>query len=250
MGIAVSWYSSDGALVDLVPSRGGGQKRATVREAREHKLVPRFSTVAEYKSSYYLTEWRVNTAIETALANPDKSLDEIKEILQDGGDTSKNKGSEIHRSLELYFTENRSVLYPQLCESINEGVVLQFDAVLPEKRIITKWFGGTADLVGLKHGTFSVGDFKTTKNLDKIRGPYDKWLIQLAAYSWGLRVSGELKSPNTANFIIAIDQNTLDWKRFDIDDDDIKRAEKEWVAMLYAWHVSNKLNPEGLKEYL
>lgn len=246
------FYSNQGNVVETVPlSKGEGQRKATIRDARSMGLVPRFSSVINYKSSYALENWKLETAIEVALQNPTLGKEGVLELLSGDRDVSMNRGTEIHRSIEHYLKNGRSMLYQELCESIQEGVMSQFDSVISEAKIITPWFGGTADLIGLKHGTFSVLDFKTTGNIDKVKAPYDKWILQLSAYAWGIKTSGMVKGLNAVNSIVVIDQNTLQWKRLNVSEQDIKDATQEWVAILYAWHKANKLSdPSPLKDYL
>lgn len=243
------FYSREG-LVTSVPRKGGGERKPTIKDARAQNLVPRFSSVIKYKSSFALERWQVETAIDLALANPTLNRDEILELADGDRDVTMSKGIEIHRSLEEFFQNGGSMFHGSLGEEIG-AYMLRYDSLYPELQIVNDWFGGRADLVALKKGTYSVIDFKTTGDIDKIKAPYDKWILQVCAYAWGIKTEGLIEGENLDNAIVVIDQSTLRWKVLTITQETIETATKEFVAILYAWHIANKLkNPEGLKIYL
>lgn len=241
------WYTNSGMVVETVPKKtGDGVRKATVKDAREYGWVPRYSTVANYRANHVITEWRVETAIKLAQAQPGLSYDELVQLLDDESDKRMNKGAEIHKTLERHFKNQETLMYQPVIDFV-ENYLKPWSGRIVELPVITKWFGGTPDIVALSPTGNSIIDFKTTADINKIKNPYDSWIMQVAAYEFALEQNTAVKGKLSDHQIIVIDQNTLECKVLPIKTDD---AKQEFVALLYTWCIAQKMPVYNLKEYL
>jgi len=143
-----------------------------------------------------LNRWLIDQHIMAALTIPKEEAwndhELISKVRQDANEQSKQareKGSEVHDSLERYFSNDPStydlVEYSDIFHAINGVLLGEFggrDWIAERSFSSPPGYGGKCDL----HCPIAIIDFKTTeKPLDGIKC-YDEHLMQGAAYKHGL----------------------------------------------------------------
>lgn len=198
------WYRQDGKTEYTIIGANGNERATTLRDARKHNYVPSVTTILQVCAKPQLEIWKQNQILEACInyapprqvhgnieypewANDVKKWKAIiLEQSQKVGKESARLGSEIHDSLENYFTgkqaNNQEFVAPVIERLLQEIGVQHW---VPEKAFgHSLGFGGKVDV----HASGYIIDFKTkteSANFDKDLG-YDEHLMQLAAYRLGL----------------------------------------------------------------
>lgn len=234
------FYDKYGELVGSVKKKSGvGEKSPTVADARELGLLPRYSSVAQYKNSYFLTEWRIEQAIKKTCEIGGLSLDlldSIKGELKDEGKTVMGIGTDIHEAIELTLLKKPNGSFSEIVSEVEKFVGENFDDYQTERKVITDWFGGRCDFVGFKDKVGTVIDFKTVMKFDG-KTVSDSYILQLGAYTFGLRQLGFDIQHGGIFIIEQAEPHRV--KYMPVKPRDIEKAIDEFIAILLAWRISN-----------
>tara|TARA_B100000519_G_C14215070_1_gene424528 strand:- start:280 stop:1059 length:780 start_codon:yes stop_codon:yes gene_type:complete len=186
------WYTVDGR-----PAYG-----KTLRDARKEVLLPSPSSINSMLSAPGLELWKQQQILEAALTMPEEERakygDDIEAlanaIIEDSKAATKkaaDRGTDVHHGAEAMlnneYWDKEDPTLVKVNEWIQANVVSKrwTEEILINKEL---GYGGRADalLEHQEHGLVLV-DFKTQKcrKLKKGFRPtyYDKWILQLAAYS-------------------------------------------------------------------
>jgi hypothetical protein len=191
------WYcAKTGKPRYTIIGKNGKERNTTLRDAREHDLVPSVTTVLAQISKPGLTTWLNQQLLLAALTLPrienESEQDWIDRIMVDSKSASKEasqRGTDIHAVIEQFYRSDVYLPeYPIYVHKTNEALVNAFG---PQKWIAEESFahasgyGGKVDLYA-KSGF--IVDIKTTeKDLNDIK-PYHEHLMQLSAYRNGLNL--------------------------------------------------------------
>lgn len=155
------------------------------------KSLTGVTTILNTKSKPYLIDWAANEAYKDAVG---KSVEELKQILKDKKYAHKTKGKDATDVGQLAHNWIDSWLAIQTIERV-EGVQHITDrfvkwatdnnvkfiagdtSVLSEKY----WYAGSFDFVCEIEGKVYLGDFKTSKQIDR------EYFVQCAAYRHALK---------------------------------------------------------------
>jgi len=208
------WYDTNGAPQYEVKKKDGGMRATTLRDARKHGWVPSVTSVMDIVGKPGLEVWKVNKAIESALAvtrmvtetNEELSKRILAHSKQESEQAAK-RGVHIHGELEEFFS-NDCVHYERYTDigKICEATKAALDANCGEQTWVSEHsfchkelgYGGKIDL----YSDEWVVDFKTKDSIeDKKQLAFDSMAHQLVGYSRGLNG----KSRRVANVFISAD---------------------------------------------
>ena len=163
-------------------------------------------------------------------------------------------GTAIHTAVEGYIKEKKApeispLALPEVRDSINNAFIgfksfwdtynalHKIDKVFIEHRIITPYFGGTADLIVMeKDGTTTLYDFKSSNHLK-----YNHF-VQVAAYKYGLECFTNPPMKIDKIGILLLDKNQPNCQEYVLDlSVDINRQYIDdcircFISMLYAYY--------------
>lgn len=190
------WYQPDGTPAYTCIGKNGKERATTVKDAREHGLLPSVTSIIRAAASPALERWKADQLLMAGLTLPrlpdetEKSW--ISRVWQDSAEQGKKAaehGSRIHGAIEGHF------LGKQPDEDMWDYVKGATDVIKKafdqqdwstEKSFAHKGlgFGGKVDL----HCNVAVLDFKG-KDGDLVDvACYDEHYMQCAAYAVGLKV--------------------------------------------------------------
>lgn len=189
------WYHRDGSPAYEVEASKGGMRATTLRDARKMDLVPSVTTIIRTASKPGLEIWKQTQLVHSALTLPrlpDEPEDAFaKRVVQDAQEQARKareKGSEIHASIEHYFkggnvpSEHKPVI--QAIEITFSDLGLKGPWSAERSFACPLGYGGKLDL----HNDQAVIDFKTKENWeDENKLGYEEHAMQLAAYARGVR---------------------------------------------------------------
>ena len=192
------WYKPDGTPAYQIPDAKGNFRNVTLRDARKHKLLPGFSTIAQMEHKPALERWKVNQAILACLTLPPipgEPLAEFKrraeEDMQAQAEQARERGVQLHAALEAYYLHGHDALPTDHREYV-KPVVDWLEANVPTASwVAEKSFGNTTFGFGSKVDLYSPGvavvdfKFKDFSDPKKIEG-YPEHEMQLHAYAYGL----------------------------------------------------------------
>jgi hypothetical protein len=192
------WYARNGSCVYEIRGANGKWRPVTLRDARKLKLCPGFSSIARMEAKPGLENWKIDQALMAALTLPrieGETLEQFKARAKLDAEAqaiqARDRGTEIHRALEWYFTHG-------LLLEGHEDYVLPVVSLLadmfpdmdwnPEHSFCHPWgYGGKCDLLGDEVIIdFKCKDFDDPKT---VRG-YDEHEMQLHAYAHGFGIPG------------------------------------------------------------
>lgn len=191
------WYSFTAEPCYEVPKKdGSGMRKATLADARKNNWLPSVTTILRVLEKPALTQWKIEQAALAVLTSPRKEgegidafvyrvLHEDKEQDQES-QIARDKGTEIHKAFEDYFSGQAQLIEPGLLEWIQPAInaILAFgERASSEMILVGDGYAGKTDLVQDCEACWRMWDIKSTKNLpDPIKGAYPEHKLQLAGY--------------------------------------------------------------------
>lgn len=237
------WYTRAGDPAYRIVGKNGKERNTTLRDAREHDLVPSVTTIIRMMSNPGLEQWKQEQMMLACLTIPrienEPEKDFLARVVADSRQQSKaaaERGERIHGALECAFRGEpfnlddspyvdgvRDALY-DLCGHQEWHSERSFASPMG--------YAGKVDL----HSRHWVIDFKTKEfSADKEASDlaYDEHVMQLSAYAEGLDV------PNAANVFVSVsDPGLVKVKVWTADE--MERGWEMFYACLQLWKLKNR----------
>ena len=188
--MAGHWYKTDGTPMYTIIGKNGKERDTTLRDAREHNLVPSVTTILRVAAAPGLDLWKQQQVLKAAVTVPRRDLESeedwfsrIMTISKSTSAEAADRGTAMHNAIEDYFNKKPGD-YPDYVLNTYFAVVKEFgnQKWISEKSFAVDGFGGKVDLCCED----IIIDFKTKEVVDDKTAAYDEQLMQLAAYSQGL----------------------------------------------------------------
>jgi len=236
------WYLPDGSPAYRIVGKNGKERNTTVKDAREHGLLPSVTTIIGCASKGEgLQRWLQEQAILAALTLPrlegESEEDWLSRVVADSKETAKQaaeRGTQIHGVIEAFYEGIYIPELPPYVRAVENAINEHFGSQLwiSEKSFAYGGFGGKCDLVA-KSGF--VVDFKTTeKDLDKLDYYFDHQM-QLAAYRQGFEM------PKARCAIVYVNALQNKAKLVEIPEDDLRIGWECFTHLLAFYRAKNKL---------
>ncbi len=235
------WYLPDGSPAYRIIGKNGKERNSTVKDAREHGLLPSVTTIIGCASKPALDVWKQQQAILSALTLPrlegESEEDWLSRVVSDSKETAKSaaeRGTQIHGVIEAFYEGIYIPELPPYVRAVENAINEHFGSQLwiSEKSFAYGGFGGKCDLVA-KSGF--VVDFKTTeKDLDKLDYFFDHQM-QLSAYRQGFEM------PKARCAIVYVNALQNKAKLVEIPEDDLRIGWECFTHLLAFYRAKNKL---------
>jgi hypothetical protein len=235
------WYLPDGSPAYRIVGKNGKERNSTVKDAREHGLLPSVTTIIGCASKPALDVWKQQQAILSALTLPrlegESEEDWLSRVVADSKETAKQaaeRGTQIHGVIEAFYEGIYIPELPPYVRAVENAINEHFGSQLwiSEKSFAYGGFGGKCDLVA-KSGF--VVDFKTTeKDLDKLDYFFDHQM-QLSAYRMGFEM------PKARCAIVYVNALQNKAKLIEIPEDDLRIGWECFTHLLAYYRAKNKL---------
>jgi len=236
------WYLPDGSPAYRIVGKNGKERNSTVKDAREHGLLPSVTTIIGCASKGEgLQRWLQEQAILAALTLPrlegESEEDWLSRVVADSKETAKQaaeRGTQIHGVIEAFYEGIYIPELPPYVRAVENAINEHFGSQLwiSEKSFAYGGFGGKCDLVA-KSGF--VVDFKTTeKDLDKLDYFFDHQM-QLSAYRMGFEM------PKARCAIVYVNALQNKAKLVEIPEDDLRIGWECFTHLLAFYRAKNKL---------
>ena len=235
------WYLPDGSPAYRIVGKNGKERNSTVKDAREHGLLPSVTTIIGCASKPALDVWKQQQAILSALTLPrlegESEEDWLSRVVADSKETAKSaaeRGTQIHGVIEAFYEGIYIPELPPYVRAVENAINEHFGSQLwiSEKSFAYGGFGGKCDLVA-KSGF--VVDFKTTeKDLDKLDYFFDHQM-QLSAYRQGFEM------PKARCAIVYVNALQNKAKLVEIPEDDLRIGWECFTHLLAFYRAKNKL---------
>jgi len=235
------WYLPDGSPAYRIIGKNGKERNSTVKDAREHGLLPSVTTIIGCASKPALDVWKQQQAILSALTLPrlegESEEDWLSRVVADSKETAKQaaeRGTQIHGVIEAFYEGIYIPELPPYVRAVENAINEHFGSQLwiSEKSFAYGGFGGKCDLVA-KSGF--VVDFKTTeKDLDKLDYFFDHQM-QLSAYRQGFEM------PKARCAIVYVNALQNKAKLVEIPEDDLRIGWECFTHLLAFYRAKNKL---------
>jgi len=235
------WYLPDGSPAYRIVGKNGKERNSTVKDAREHGLLPSVTTIIGCASKPALDVWKQQQAILSALTLPrlegESEEDWLSRVVADSKETAKQaaeRGTQIHGVIEAFYEGIYIPELPPYVRAVENAINEHFGSQLwiSEKSFAYGGFGGKCDLVA-KSGF--VIDFKTTeKDLDKLDYFFDHQM-QLSAYRMGFEM------PKARCAIVYVNALQNKAKLVEIPEDDLRIGWECFTHLLAFYRAKNKL---------
>lgn len=235
------WYLPDGSPAYRIIGKNGKERNSTVKDAREHGLLPSVTTIIGCAAKPALDVWKQQQAILAALTLPriegESEEDWLSRVVSDSKETAKQaaeRGTQIHGVIEAFYEGIYIPELPPYVRAVESAINEHFGQQLwiSEKSFAYGGFGGKCDLVA-KSGF--VVDFKTTeKDLDKLDYFFDHQM-QLAAYRQGFEM------PKARCAIVYVNALQNKAKLVEIPEDDLRIGWECFTHLLAFYRAKNKL---------
>ena len=237
------WYDRSGNPAYTVIGKNGKERNTTLRDAREHDLVPSVTTILKVAASPGLERWKQEQVLMAALTLPrqegETESDWMTRIMEDSKETGRkaaDRGTEIHAAIEMHY-RGRQVdpEFLPYVEGFKRAINAHFNdwEWVSEKSFCnTLGYGGKVDM----HTTGIVVDIKTKEfgPDDEIKG-YDEHRMQLAAYRMGL----SMPTARCANVFVSRSHpglvHVLEW-----DQEELDQAWQMFAMLLRFWQIKNR----------
>ena len=240
------WYSKDGDPRYTIVGKNGKLRNTTLRDAREHDLVPSVTTILGVAAKPALTNWLQEQVLLAALTLPrvpeESESEYIKRIMEDSktqGRDAADRGTDIHAAIQSFYEGKKESKFPHHVDSCTKAVGLHFgdQQWICERSFAHELgFGGKCDMHAVDgSGNGIVMDIKT-KDFDDITKvkPYDEHMMQLAAYRVGLGY------PKATCANVFVSRNNPDLAVvYEWSEDDIQRGWLMFCALLNFWQLKN-----------
>ena len=235
------WYLPDGSPAYRIIGKNGKERNSTVKDAREHGLLPSVTTIIGCASKPALDVWKQQQAILSALTLPrlegESEEDWLSRVVSDSKETAKQaaeRGTQIHGVIEAFYEGIYIPELPPYVRAVESAINEHFGSQLwiSEKSFAYGGFGGKCDLVA-KSGF--VVDFKTTeKDLDKLDYYFDHQM-QLSAYRQGFDM------PTARCAIVYVNALQNKAKLIEIPEDDLRIGWECFTHLLAFYRAKTKL---------
>ena len=235
------WYLPNGSPAYRIVGKNGKERNSTVKDAREHGLLPSVTTIIGCASKPALDVWKQQQAILSALTLPrlegESEEDWLSRVVADSKETAKQaaeRGTQIHGVIEAFYEGIYIPELPPYVRAVETAINEHFGSQLwvSEKSFAYGGFGGKCDLVA-KSGF--VVDFKTTeKDLDKLDYFFDHQM-QLSAYRQGFEM------PKARCAIVYVNALQNKAKLVEIPEDDLRIGWECFTHLLAFYRAKNKL---------
>jgi len=235
------WYLPNGSPAYRIVGKNGKERNSTVKDAREHGLLPSVTTIIGCASKPALDVWKQQQAILSALTLPrlegESEEDWLSRVVADSKETAKQaaeRGTQIHGVIEAFYEGIYIPELPPYVRAVESAINEHFGSQLwiSEKSFAYGGFGGKCDLVA-KSGF--VVDFKTTeKDLDKLDYFFDHQM-QLSAYRMGFEM------PKARCAIVYVNALQNKAKLVEIPEDDLRIGWECFTHLLAFYRAKNKL---------
>jgi len=236
--MAGHWYKADGSPMYTIIGKNGKERDTTLRDAREHNLVPSVTTIMRIAAAPGLDMWKQQQVLKAAVSVPrldgEPEEDWFSRIMKVSKETSAeaaDRGTSMHNVIEDYFNKKPGD-YPDYASAVYFAVAKEFGNQnwVCEKSFAVDGFGGKVDL----HCEDIIIDFKTKEVVDDKTAAYDEQLMQLAAYSRGLGMPDAL----CANVYVDLAGNV---KIITHDPQDIEKAWQMFTHLLAFYRIKNAI---------
>jgi hypothetical protein len=240
------WYLPDGSPAYRIVGKNGKERNSTVKDAREHGLLPSVTTIIGCASKPALDVWKQQQAILSALTLPrlegESEEDWLSRVVSDSKETAKQaaeRGTQIHGVIEAFYEGIYLPELPPYVRAVETAINEHFGSNLwmAEKSFAYGGFGGKCDLISKSHQKSDgfVIDFKTTeKDLDKLDYFFDHQM-QLSAYRMGFEM------PKARCAIVYVNALQNKAKLVEIPDDDLRIGWECFTHLLAFYRSKNKL---------
>lgn len=235
------FYLPNGDTAYRIVGKNGKERNTTVKDAREHGLLPSVTTIIGCASKPALDVWKQQQAILAALTLPrlegESEEDWLSRVVSDSKETAKSaaeRGTQIHGVIEAFYEGIYIPELPPYVRAVENAINEHFGSQLwiSEKSFAYGGFGGKCDLVA-KSGF--VVDFKTTeKDLDKLNYFFDHQM-QLSAYRQGFEM------PKARCAIVYVNALQNKAKLVEIPEDDLRIGWECFTHLLAFYRAKNKL---------
>ena len=240
------WYLPDGSPAYRIVGKNGKERNSTVKDAREHGLLPSVTTIIGCASKPALDVWKQQQAILSALTLPrlevESEEDWLSRVVSDSKETAKQaaeRGTQIHGVIEAFYEGIYIPELPPYVRAVETAINEHFGSQLwmAEKSFAYGGFGGKCDLISKSHQKSDgfVIDFKTTeKDLDKLDYYFDHQM-QLSAYRQGFEM------PKARCAIVYVNALQNKAKLVEIPEDDLRIGWECFTHLLAFYRAKNKL---------
>ena len=235
------WYLPNGSPAYRVVGKNGKERNTTVKDAREHGLLPSVTTIIGCAARPALDVYKQQQAILAALTLPrlegELEQDWLSRVVTDSKEHAKQaaeRGTQIHGVIEAFYEGIYITELPPYVRAVENAINEHFGSQLwiSEKSFAYGGFGGKCDLVA-KSGF--VVDFKTTeKDLDKLDYFFDHQM-QLSAYRQGFEM------PKARCAIVYVNALQNKAKLVEIPEDDLRIGWECFTHLLAFYRAKNKL---------
>ena len=234
------WYLPNGSPAYRVVGKNGKERNTTVKDAREHGLLPSVTTIIGCAARPALDVWKQQQAIFAALTLPrlesESEEDWLSRVVTDSKEHAKQaaeRGTQIHGVIEAFYEGIYIPELPPYVRVVESTINEHFGSQLwvSEKSFAKGGYGGKCDLVAKN----CVIDFKTTeKDLDKLDYYFDHQM-QLSAYRQGF----EMPTARCAIVYVNALQNKA--KLIEVPEDDLRIGWECFTHLLAFYRAKNKL---------
>ncbi len=236
------WYSLTGEPRYTIVGKNGKERPTTLRDAREHNLVPSVTTIIRCAAAPGLEKWKREQLLLAALTLPrapgESETDWLVRVERDSQETGRkaaDRGTLIHGAVERHYRGEipDADYWPHVVaarDCIAEGCGEQ--VWLPERSFASDGYGGKCDL----HSSTWVLDIKTKEGAIP-RALYDEHLMQLAAYRRGLGV------PMARCGIVFVQREEPAATLIEASHDDLESGLTMFDALLTYWQAKNGYTP-------
>lgn len=236
------WYTLTGEPCYTIVGKNGRERSTTLRDAREHNLVPSVTTIIRCASAPGLEKWKRDQLLLAALTLPrapgEAEADWLVRVERDSQETGRkaaDRGTLIHGAIERHYRGEipDADYWPHVVaarDCIEETCGAQ--DWHPEWSFAFGGYGGKCDL----HSAAWVLDVKTKEGAmpGKL---YDEHLMQLAAYRRGLGV------PEARCGIVFVQREEPAALLIEASADDLASGLTMFDALLTYWQAKNGYAP-------
>jgi hypothetical protein len=248
------WYTRNGQPAYTIKKKDGGDRPATLRDARKHNLLPSVTTIFNIMAKPQLDKWKLAKAVQAALTTTrddgepdDRYHQRILERSRSEVSEAAELGTRIHDAIEAAFggQEPPGDLKPYVQPTMKYLIELHLQNIRLEDVVVnqSEGYAGRVDLMADFNGIPIVIDFKTRKTKKGERvAPYEFQSMQIAAYARA--AFGSLNHVWGANLYIS----TTEPERVEVVSYKPHELRKEYEAfqhMCALWRYSKNYDPRS-----
>ena len=248
------WYTRDGQPAYTIKKKDGGDRPATLRDARKHNLLPSVTTIFNIMAKPQLEKWKLNKAIQAALTTTrdddepdDRYHQRILERSRKEVSEAAELGTRIHDAIEAAFGghEPPEDLKPYVLPTMEYLRKINLTNIELEQVVVNirEGYAGRVDLLAGFGDKRVIVDFKTrkTRKGEKVT-PYEFQPMQIAAYAHA--AFGSLKDVWGANIYIS----TTEPERIETvayNADTLREEYEAFINMCALWRYSKNYDPRS-----